>query len=308
MRILWISIALLASAGAAAGQTAGCVAVEGDRILAGDMAKAVAAFSSLPPDTELGYAPVPGVRRFFQTPELRRLALRYNLPLAANATACIERQMDHLRPELVAAAMRKGLHNPDAQIEIIELSRFPIPRGELEFDPSALPRDAAGAVIWRGIVRYAGGSKYGVWARAKVLVRGTRLVAKEDLVPGRPITAGQIAAQECDVYPAQSIAPPSMEEVIGRVPRLLVHAATPVSPAMLDAPRDVERGDVVQVEVHSGAAVLKLEGRAESPGRRGDAIKVHSLATGRSFSARVADKDRVVMTTAAGAKAKDTNP
>ncbi len=76
---------------------------------------------------------------------------------------------------------------------------------------------------------------------------------------------------------------------------------------MLDAPKDVERGDVVQVEVHSGAALLKLEGRAESAGRRGDPIKVHTLANGRSFSARVADKDRVVVTTALGSKPKDAN-
>jgi flagella basal body P-ring formation protein FlgA len=74
---------------------------------------------------------------------------------------------------------------------------------------------------------------------------------------------------------------------------------------MLHAPKDVQRGDVVQVEVHSGAALLKLEGRAETAGRRGDAIRVHSLVTGRSFSARIADKNRVVVTTAVSSKTQD---
>ena len=72
----------------------------------------------------------------------------------------------------------------------------------------------------------------------------------------------------------------------------------------IDAPKDVERGDTVEVQVRSGAAHLKLEGRAESAGRRGEAIPVRNLITNKSFSARIVDKDRVLVTARVSPSAK----
>jgi flagella basal body P-ring formation protein FlgA len=299
---------LVCTAAAMAADTApGCVAIEGERILAGDLARALPAFSTIAPDIELGYAPVPGVRRFFYTAELRRLALRYNVSLPAGAQACIERVMETLQPERVVTAMREALADADARIEILELSRFPIPRGDLEFPRSNLPYDTSAPVIWRGVVHYTGGRRFAVWASVKVRVRGTRIVATENLAAGQAIRSGQVKMEEYDVYPVMSGAGASITSVIGSTPRLPIQAGDSVATNMLDAPKDVERGDVVQVEVQSGATVLKLEGRAESAGRRGEPIKVHTLANGRSFSARIADKDRVVVNTALESKPKDAN-
>ena len=73
-------------------------------------------------------------------------------------------------------------------------------------------------------------------------------------------------------------------------------------------PKEVERGDLVQVEVRSGAALLKLEGRAESAGRHGEPIKVHTLVNGKSFSARVAGKDRVVVAATPESQSQGPNP
>src|SRR5689334_15615365 len=100
-----------------------CIAVQADRITAGDLAKSAPAFSSLPADTDLGYAPVPGARRYYRAAELHRLALHYNLTADAISEICIERVMEPLAPERVIAAMRQALGNPQARIEIVELSR-----------------------------------------------------------------------------------------------------------------------------------------------------------------------------------------
>jgi flagella basal body P-ring formation protein FlgA len=275
-----------------------CVAVDGDRITAGDLARAVPAFSSIPADTELGYAPMPGVRRYFHAPELRRLAVRYNVALPSDTEeACMEHAMERLEPQRVVAAMRKALDDPEARIEVVELSRYPIPRGELEFSRANLPFDAAGAVIWRGVVRSAGGRRFGVWASVKLSVRGVRVVAMENLAAGHVIQANQVKLETCAVYPAMSTAPASLETVAGNSPRNPIPAGESITAGMVDAPKEVERGDVVQVEVQSGAALVKVEGRAESAGRHGEPIKVHTLVNGRSFSARVAGKDRVVVAT-----------
>jgi flagella basal body P-ring formation protein FlgA len=72
-----------------------------------------------------------------------------------------------------------------------------------------------------------------------------------------------------------------------------IHAGEPVYASMLVAPREVERGDKVAVEVSSGAAMLAFEATAESSGRTGDSIVVRNPENGRLFSAKVEAKGKV---------------
>src|SRR5581483_6064244 len=60
----------------AAVMLAACVAVSpvSDRIVAGDLAATSPAFAALDPDTMIGWAPAPGVRRDFPVAELHRSA------------------------------------------------------------------------------------------------------------------------------------------------------------------------------------------------------------------------------------------
>lgn len=60
-------------------------------------------------------------------------------------------------------------------------------------------------------------------------------------------------------------------------------------------PREVERGDVVAVEVASGAALLKFEAAAESGGKAGDLVVVRNPANGARFRARVVAKGKVLV-------------
>lgn len=60
-------------------------------------------------------------------------------------------------------------------------------------------------------------------------------------------------------------------------------------------PRDVERGDVVSVEVSSGAALIKLDARAESGGNQGEAVVVRNPTTKTCFSALVAGRGKVTL-------------
>jgi flagella basal body P-ring formation protein FlgA len=57
----------------------------------------------------------------------------------------------------------------------------------------------------------------------------------------------------------------------------------------------VDRGDLVTVKVHSGAAVIQSEGRAETRGRRGETILVRNEASGKKFRAKVAGPNEVVL-------------
>ncbi len=305
---LLVPVSLLLATSAAVHASQSCVAVAGEQITAADLARAVPAFSTVPAETEIGYSPVPGVRRYFYFPELHNLALRFNVDLPTGAQACIQREMETLRPEHVIEAMRKALDDPQASIEILQLSRYPIPHGDVQFDRSTLPIGTTAPVVWRGSVLYAGGRKFGIWASVKLRVHGMRVVATQDLAAGKAVQAGQVKLEPCDVYPVTSGPAPSLDGIVGYVLRSPVSAGGGIVPAMVEAPKEVERGDVVQVEVHSGAALLKLEGKAESAGHHGEPIKIHSLVSGKSFSARITGKDRVVVTAGADSKSQDSNP
>ncbi len=58
-------------------------------------------------------------------------------------------------------------------------------------------------------------------------------------------------------------------------------------------PREVERGDVVAVEVASGAAVVKLDAPAESGGKTGELVIVRNPLSGARFRALVTAKGKV---------------
>jgi flagella basal body P-ring formation protein FlgA len=281
-----------------------CIAVAADRVTARDLAESVPVFSPLPADTDVGYAPVPGARRYYHAAELRRLALRYNLAAESLNEICIERAMEPLAPEGVIEAMRQALGNPEAGVEIVELSRYPVPRGDIEFTRASLPPGGPAAILWRGFVRYGSQRRFAIWARVKVTVQSTRIVATQNLPAGQRIEVAQVRVEPTETFPTNQPAP-SLDQVLGLVPRRSIAAGAVLTKNLLDTPKEVERGAVVEVEVHSGGARLALEGRAQNSGRRGDAIPIRNLATGKSFSARVAGKDRVVLTTVLASRAKD---
>lgn len=296
---LFITLLLAAAAG-----VCGCVSIEGERIVARDLAQAVPAFAAIPADTPLGYAPAPGARRVFHANDLHRLAIRYNIPQPSDGELCIERVMEALSPERVVQAMQDTLGNAKARVEVLELSRYPVPRGHIRFVRSALPPSGGAPVLWRGSVLYAGERPFAIWARVKIAVPSTRMVAAENLPPGRRIERDHVRLEECEIFPSARAIDPSLDQILGRVPRRPIAAGAMITANLLDTPKDVERGDTVEVQVRSGAAHLKLEGLAQSGGRRGESIPVRNLITNKSFSARIVDKDRVLVTTRLSPSAK----
>ncbi len=77
----------------------GCLPVDGDRILASDLAKAVEQASALPPDLVLSYAPLPGVQRVFTPAEITQILTRHNIEAASPARVCFEWPVQPLSAE-----------------------------------------------------------------------------------------------------------------------------------------------------------------------------------------------------------------
>jgi flagella basal body P-ring formation protein FlgA len=285
---LRMSIVLLAAITRASAQ---CLPVSGERILAGDMARAVPAFAGLAPELALGYAPAAGARRTYGAAELARLARRYGLGVEPGMEACFTRPMETLSIERVAAAL--GAAMPAARIEVLEFSRQPIPSGELRFPVSGLQLNQTGAseLMWHGVVSTSGHADFPVWAKVRIQVSGTRVVATEALTTDRPIERSQLREEPYEGPPGL----PELSQVVGWVPRRPIAAGAVIERRWLDVPAEVVRGERVQVEVRNGRARVVMEGQAQSSGRRGEVIGVRNPANGKSLRVTVVDRGRATL-------------
>lgn len=257
-----------------------CLPVDGPKLLARHFAAAVAEFAQLPPDVDMGYAPMPGAIRRFLPEELTRLGTKNGLAVAGAKELCFAWRMTALDPEQATAAMRASLP-PEARLEVIELSRAPVPEGGVHFPLELLKKD-----LWRGYVQYDPTRKHEVWARVRVTVRHDRVVAAVPLKAGERLGAAQLRVEQVDAAPdSQHVA--RLEDAIGLIARRPFAAGMPLSARMLDKPAAVERGDTVRLRAIAGAAQITIEVQATASGKPGDLIAVKNLSSGRMLRARV---------------------
>jgi flagella basal body P-ring formation protein FlgA len=269
---------------------AACAAIRpgSDRVLLRDLAAAFPA-AELAGDTPVALAPAPGVERRFDLPELRRIAAAFTLPEPAREV-CVARPVARLEPARILEAMRARL--PEASIELLDFSRWPVPEGPLEFPPEGLHGDR-----WTGAVRYGGGHRFAVWARVRVRSDAPRAVAAHDLRSGQ-----RLAAEDFRLETNTGVPDPhslSIGELAGRRLRRTVRAGTAMRSEWTEAATDVARGETVKVEVKSGAALLAFDGLSQGSGNAGQTVAVVNPQTRKRFQARVEGPGKVAVDGAA---------
>jgi flagella basal body P-ring formation protein FlgA len=270
-----------------------CHSLEHNRILGSDLAAASAQFAAMPPNAVVSNGPRPGARRLFEPAELIRVARENNLQVSGVTPVCFERATALLDAKSVEAAMRKSLGAVQAGIEILALSNYPAPHGELVFPHDSLLHPASGdTAIWNGYVIYDGGH-FSVWAKLRLTMPQTRLVSVVDLKPGHVIEASDVRVEQASEFPRRRLPLTTPEAAIGLTARRKLPAGSALEAAMLMIPNDVERGETVIVEVRSGKALVKLEAKAESSGHSGDTVAVRNAASGTLLHAQIEGKGRV---------------
>lgn len=274
---------------------ASCHTIAAERIYARDLAVAAPVFAALPPDLEVGYAPAPGQTRIFHPPELRRIAAAHQLAADFPADICFAWQMAAPTRDAMLAAIGKTLAGRNAQVELLEQSLAPAPAGELVFPLSGLSGVSDQPLIWRGYVRYAGGKQYQIWARVQVRVKENHVVPTETLKPDLAITPDELRLEPYEGPLMRDKVFTALASVIGMVPRRPLPAGVALTENDLDKPRDVERGDTVQVIAEEGQARIETQGVAQDGGRRGATITVKNSTSGKTFRALVQDKDKVLV-------------
>ena len=151
---LLAGLALLAANGFA------CVAVEGDRIFARDLAAAEPWFAQVDPGGEIGMTPLAGFTRVIRRRELAELARSLKGPALPSGMAdiCVERSSTPLTQEQLQPALNAV--SGASPVTILEFSRYRIPRGAIEFRLA----DLASSGLWKGRVLYGSNHSVPVWA------------------------------------------------------------------------------------------------------------------------------------------------
>jgi flagella basal body P-ring formation protein FlgA len=295
-----VRIAILLSASRLA--AAGCIPVEGDRILARDLARAVPAFTAIDPEQDIAYAPAAGARRLVGIAELQRWASRYGVVLGAVANeTCFERALSTLNPDRLRDAITAAVADASVRVEIVDYSRYPLPQGELVFSRAGINGSAATRpdipVIWRGRLRYAERS-IPVWAKVRLTASRTWVEAAGLLVVGHPIAMEQLRLRTGDQFAFAASAAAAIKEVAGKLPKRTIRTGEAIQPALLTEPKEVERGDSVAVTVDGGALELRFTGMAETSGRLGETVFVRNPENGKRVSAKVQERGKVIVAAA----------
>jgi flagella basal body P-ring formation protein FlgA len=296
---------LMASVSAALAH-ADCVAVSSERILARDVREALPFLQELNPETPIGFSPRPGVQRILSVKELILIAQKHGLVLSGNtiSSVCVERLVRPIAPEEMRAALLSAIGVTDVELEVVEFSREPLPPGRLEFRPANLGRPFAenldNPVAWRGLLHYDAQSSVPVWAKVKVSVGSTLLVAAEDIPAGTVIKTVQVKEVNGRQFPFRPLAIQSPQAIIGKIARHSISAGQKFAPGALDDPTEIARGDKVRVRVLDGSAILSLDAVAQSSGKKGESILVRNPSTGKNFRAVVEDKGRVTLRSSPG--------
>jgi flagella basal body P-ring formation protein FlgA len=278
--------------------SAPCHAIDGERITAADLARVLPEFLAVAPEAVIGYAPQPGALRNIEPAELTRFAAAHGLEYHGIETVCFQPALTELDPPRIEASIReslKGMAISDADLEIVEYSKFRVPSGPLSFPIESLPAySSQNTAVWNGFVEHEH-HRYPVWARVRIAAPQTRVVAVGNLRAGQKLEAGDIRIETVRIFPARAAALQSLSDSVGMLAKRYLPAGAPVNAADLMQPWDVDRGEIVTVEVQSGGATLTLEAEAQASGRQGQSITLRNSTSGKTFRAKITGKGRALL-------------
>jgi flagella basal body P-ring formation protein FlgA len=273
----------------------GCVAVAGDRILAGDLAPYVQAFAGLDPQTVIGYAPLPGLERRLTRNDLQRALGEQGSAGNLPASLCVVRLATRVDAEVVRKEMQARLPE-DAQLDLVEWSSAALPAGRPEFALTGLRRTPEpGRYIWRGRwIPDRGGRSAPIAAVVRIRLSRPVLVAARDLAAGEALAHGDLKTEVREVALPAAPAAAEVRDLSGYRTRRPIAAGQAVEPAYLVPPEAARAGQPITLVCESGAARIAVEAQALTAGRLGGVILVKSPLNGKRVRARLDGPGRAV--------------
>lgn len=273
----------------------GCVAVSGDQIRAGDLAPLAAAFSSLDPQTFVGYAPLPGLQRRLTSNDMQRALGARAAALELPASVCVVRAASAIGGDEILYAMRAALPE-DAELDLLDWTAAAVPAGRPEFSLAGLRRTSEPErYVWRGRwIPERGGRSMPLAARVRIRLRRPVIVAARAIASGAVLGPEDLTVEQRNVPLPPPPAQPEPWTLAGYRTRRPLAAGQAVELAQLVPPPAARAGQTVTLICQSGTARIAVEAEALTAGRLGDVILVKSPLNGKRLRARLEGPGRAV--------------
>jgi flagella basal body P-ring formation protein FlgA len=287
-----------------------CVAVDGEWVTAGDVAKRLDRFAGSDPNLRLIRAPFPGARRLVNPATLPGGSSDPE-GLTSESPFCVERQLRPLTREEYWAAIDQvllvaGQDRPERTgesaigFELVDYDHSPLPSGKLEFLVRNLPPPVLGGgaraedpILWRGKLLYSEGRSMPVWARIRLWVEGAVCILAGDVARGAELKESD-CVQSTRRYSPFAPAPVRDSTALNRTTAAR-HLSTGelLYPSLLVRKPDVEPGRPVELRVVSGGTRLRFAATPIGSAHTGEHVMVTNPATGKRIEAQVVGTDSV---------------
>ena len=274
------------------------LALEHDRLTAGDLARVIPEWKAAPAHELLGFAPLPGIDRRVPKGQLLGWGKRLGLdlqPASLPDVVLVSRRMRPLteaeaKTALAAAiAQRHGLDIAQVRVKLHDFEASPVPTGVLRFEANIpltqLNEPRPVPLRWKD----GSGRSATIWLRATVVAMGPYAVASESLPAGTTLQPEDFVFQTGPLPgdPKRYIATP--QQVMGMTLKHPLKEGEPLLRSSLARHRTVRRGDLLELQLKSRAIQLRVPGRAEQSGSVGETIACRNLETGQRISAVIVD-------------------
>ncbi|MGC4051562.1 MAG: flagellar basal body P-ring formation chaperone FlgA [Paludibaculum sp.] len=275
-----------------------CVIVDGDRIEMRHLRSFLQAGVEIPNETVFGASPQPGVRRSVSAVELMRWAKAHGSENPVAKDGCFEWATRQVTEEEATEAMRASLE-PEAELQVLELSRFQVPLGKVVFprtglrEPSVLLQSQPS--IWFGYVEYSRNQRAKIWAKVILSISSSKVTAIQELKAGEPIQAEQISQEKIKTFPYLRQRGLTAQDFVGRTARRSVRAGTVLAESDVVVDPDVKKGDVVEVEARFGRSVLRTQAVAEASARIGERLLLRNADSGKILQAKLVSGNKAVV-------------
>lgn len=112
------------------------------------------------------------------------------------------------------------------------------------------------------------------------------LSANADIRAARTLRIGSIL-MERDLHTDTPLSVQMVPDMVGKEVRRIIYVGQPVQPEDLGPPTLVRRNEIVVMSYKSGSLGIRTEGRAMSPGGKGETIEVMNLSSRLTVRAMV---------------------
>jgi flagella basal body P-ring formation protein FlgA len=275
-----------------------CVVVDSNRVLVRDVALEIPALSALPGELMLGYAPAPGMVRWWKGRHVQAVGFRHGIETGEVPDFCVERPSAPIREDEIDRVLRAMLP-PGSRFHLVDFCRMPVPSGQLQFSlgvlvrpPNPLPDSL---LMWRGRVIFDKNRSAPFWAKVRISIHRQGVYAAHEIPQGKMIGPEDLRFEVREESLFSAVPETDPQRVSGKRSRRAIEAGAALTDALLVAPRDVNPGEVIEVQVQSGSASLKFNAQAVTGGHDGDQVLLLNQATGKRFKAVIAGKSRAVV-------------